>query len=206
MYDRELSTLTIACHVRAPMLLEPVDAHVATLTQCESDGIIDALVLRSWPDAVDLSSEQHHRAVVERFEEFDAWASTHGVSIQPPFEIREHTSMVTSKTKEQLITPLICLGVYDAAGRLTGVYPHSADGETYTVEEAIAAIRTETYPTPLTATPQTGGNRCPECDGRLVNGQGLFECTDCAWTGTNVGDGRYESLPSDDPDAKPPKQ
>ena len=198
MAEVETGEITAACYVRAPMLLEPVDAHVETLRACEREGVVDGLLLRSWPEAVRLDSETPHREVLDRFEEFERWADRRGVSVRPPFEVRTGVSL-TGERRERLVTPLICLALYDE-GRPLGVYPHSAEGETYTVEDAIATVRTGEFPTPLAApepadaTDATASDACPECDGRLVNGQGLFACADCGWVGTAEGDGRYEEL------------
>lgn len=193
--EAELGDLTVACYVRAPMLLEPVDAHVETLRACEREGTIENLLLRSWPEQVRLGDGSPDREVLERFEEFESWADRRGVSVRPPFEVRERTSSVTGEFSERLVTPLIALALYDGSS-LVGVYPHSADGETYTVEDAIAAVRTGRLPTPLSA-PETRPERaddCPECEGRLVSGQGLFACATCGWVGTARADGRYEAL------------
>ena len=195
--DTELREVTVACYVRAPMLLEPVDAHVETLRACEREGTVADLLLRSWPEKVSLEPSSPDREVLERFEEFEAWAGRQGVSVRPPFEVRERTSSATGEFSERLVTPLIAVALYDGP-RLVGVYPHSADGETYTVEDAIATIRTGEVPTPLSpqaAHPEPdGADDCPACEGRLVNGQGLFACPDCGWVGTARGDGLYEPL------------
>ena len=177
------------------MLLEPIDAHVETLRACEREGTIESLLLRSWPEQVRLGDGSPDREVLERFEEFEAWADRRGVSIRPPFEVRERTSSVTGEFRERLVTPLIAVALYDGS-RLTGVYPHSAEGETYTVEDAIATIRTGRLPRPLSTSEAqpAGADDCPECDGRLVSGQGLFACETCGWVGTARADGRYEAL------------
>lgn len=185
-----MTAITAVCHVRAPMLLEPVDAHVETLRACEREGVVDGLLLRSWPEAVRLDIDTPHGEVLKRFEEFERWADRHGVSVRPPFEVRTGVSL-TGERRERLVTPLVCLALYDE-GRLLGVYPHSADGETYTVGDAIATVRTGEFPTPLsTAERADATDDCPECEGRLVNGQGLFACTSCGWVGTATGDGIY---------------
>lgn len=193
--DTDLQDITVACYVRAPMLLEPVDAHVETLRACEREGTIADLLLRSWPEKVRLDEASPDREVLQRFEEFEGWADRQGVSVRPPFEVRERTSSVTGEFSERLVTPLIAVALYDGS-RLAGVYPHTADGETYTVEDAIATVRTGELPTPLGTSPAAPerADDCPACDGRLVNGQGLFACATCGWVGTARGDGRYEPL------------
>lgn len=183
---------TVACHVRAPMLIEPIDSHVETLRACEQEGAIDSLVLRSWPDKVALTESSPFQEAVEAFERFERWAEGRGVSVRPPFEVRSVESRISDTEREVLSTPLIAVAVYRDE-HLTGVYPHTDGDETYTVADAIAKLRTGEAPTPfgddLTPTPVDAAG-CPDCGGDLVDGQGLFGCVDCEWVGVARGDGR----------------
>jgi len=183
---------TVACHVRAPMLLEPIDSQIETLRACESESVVDSLVLRSWPDRVALSDDSQFREAVDVFRRFERWADRRGVSVRPPFEMRTSSSTITDTEKEVLVTPLIAVAVY-RDDRLVGVYPHSEGEETYTAADAIATLRTGDVPTPLGASPRpdaTATDDCPDCGSGLVDGQGLFGCVDCEWVGTARGDGR----------------
>lgn len=195
--ELEAGDLTVSCHVRVPMLLEPVDAHVETLRACAAAGGIDELVLRSWPDQVRRSPESPEQDVLERFEAFRSWADRAGVDVEPPFETRTRTSMVSGSETDLLVLPLICVALYDEAGGLVGVYPHSADGETCTVEDAIDSLQVGEVPVPLSGSPTRveRGDLCPECKGLLVNGQGVYSCPDCAWVGTAGADGGFEAFP-----------
>lgn len=198
------SELTAVCYVRAPLLLEPVDRQVETLRACESEGSVDTMLLRSWPDKVTVSQGSSDREVLRVVDRFEEWADERGVTVRPPFKRRTVSSPVTDETKEVLVTPLICLALYHDE-RLIGVFPHSAGDETYTTTEAIAELRTDEIPTPLgesTVGEVAGSNRCPDCDGFLVDGQGLFTCLDCEWVGVLTGDGRL--APADRDDASRP--
>ncbi len=187
--------ITVVCHVRAPLLLEPVDRQVETIQACESEGAIDDLLLRSWPKEVTLTESTPHQEVLETYDRFTSWADRQGVSVEPPFRQRTTTSQVTGRTKELLVTPLLCLEVY-ADDELVGVFPHSAGEETKTTNEAIAAIRTGELPTPLeaeTTVTESRSSDCPDCGGSVIDGQGLFACVDCDWTGTITETGQYVS-------------
>ncbi|WP_226482898.1 HTH domain-containing protein [Natrinema amylolyticum] len=194
------SEITAVCHVRAPLLLEPVDAQIETLQACESEGAIDDLLLRSWPKEVSLSAESPHQEVLENYERFAEWADERGVTVRPPFRERSTTSQVTGETRELLVTPLLCLELY-ADDELVGVFPHSdeATEDTYTTDEAIATLRTGELPTPLGSVAEADEDlesattdTCPDCGGSLIDGQGLFGCSDCGWVGTVTEFGRYE--------------
>jgi len=204
--------ITAVCHVRAPLLLEPIDRQIETLQACPDDAV-DDLLLRSWPQGVALTESSPHQEVIETYERFTAWADQQGVSVEPPFKHRTTTSQITGTTRELLVTPLLCLELY-VGDELYGVFPHSVGAETYTTSDAIATLRTGELPTPLgepTPTASIGTERtpiggapvatavdeqtatsvgsastdgCPSCDGSLLDGQGLLACADCDWVGT----------------------
>lgn len=50
------------------------------------------------------------------------------------------------------------------------------------VPETVGAATAERGP--VMADGGTGSLACPSCGGPTVDGQGLFACTDCAWSGT----------------------
>ncbi|WP_306055528.1 HTH domain-containing protein [Natronococcus wangiae] len=198
--------LAVTCHVRAPLLLEPVDSKVETLQRCEENGQIDALRLQSWPDEVSLEPETPDQEVIDRFKQFEQWADAHGVSVRPPFRIRTVTSLVDDEPKRVLVTPLLCLAFY-YDNQLVGVYPYSDGESTYTSTEVIAELTTGAVPTPInqlsapaasstedtTESLATNGldsadrkrvltpSSCPHCDGALVNVQGILACDSCKW-------------------------
>ncbi len=129
MSDRERNHVTAVCHVRAPLLLEPVDRQVETLQACESERAIDELLLRSWPKEVKRSTESPHAEVLETFDRFERWAKRRGVSVRPPFRERTSTSQITGETTELLVTPLLCLEVYVDEGS-SGCSPLGRRGRT----------------------------------------------------------------------------
>lgn len=189
--DRET---TVVCHLRAPLLLEPLDRQVKTLNACEREGQIDSLLLRSWPKEVAYSPDSPFQEVLELVDRFDAWASERGVDIRPPFRERETTSQVTGTKRTLLVTPLLCLEVYEGE-QLVGVFPHSAGDETITADDAIATLRTGRVPTPLGSpqTPAVDPAQCPDCAGSLIDGQGMYYCEACSWVGTLAADGQLRT-------------
>lgn len=42
---------------------------------------------------------------------------------------------------------------------------------------------TDTAPEETVVVTDGGHSACPDCGGTTVNGQGLFSCMDCTWTG-----------------------
>lgn len=211
--NAQTRTLTVVCHVRAPLLLEPVDSQVESLRACEEEGTIDELLVRSWPKEVRLSENSPYQEVLETYDRFEQWADQRNVSIRPPFRTRATTSQVTDERREVLVTPLLCLECY-ADDELVAVYPHSTGEETITAEDVIARIRCGEGLVPTgpigvggssdvgtdslenddgsaESAPSPRSEGCPDCDERLVDGQGLVTCPACGWTGTITEDGGY---------------
>ncbi|MFU8868022.1 HTH domain-containing protein [Natronococcus sp.] len=205
--NAQTRTLTVVCHVRAPLLLEPVDSQIESLRACEEEGRIDDLLVRSWPKEVRLSDDSPYQEVLETYDRFEQWADRRDVSIQPPFRTRTTTSQVTDERREVLVTPLLCLECY-ADDELVAVYPHSTGEETITTEDVIARVRCGEGLVPTNAVderidteagddggaetaPSTRSDGCPDCGRGLVDGQGLVGCPDCGWTGTITEDGEY---------------
>ncbi|WP_178917130.1 HTH domain-containing protein [Natronomonas gomsonensis] len=187
---------TLVCHVRAPLVADPIESRVETLRSLEDGPLVDTVVVRSWPETVRLDDEGDHETLA-RYERFRSWADRRGVSIRPPFETRTRSSIVEEDGVDVLVTPTLCLAVYREE-RLVGVFPHAADGETYTVEEAVDTLRSGELPRPLGSIdpkPTAEQRRCPDCEGALVNGQGVFICPDCAWVGAATADG-WAELPT----------
>lgn len=187
--DIPQSDLTVQVYVRPALLIDPIDAKLVTLQSLEDDGVIDALLLQAWPEEITLSDQPPHSEAVEVFERFDRWAESRGVSVRPSFAVRTRTSKITGETKEILSTPVMCLAVYEGR-RLAGVFPHSAGDDHHSVTEAIAALKTgdlAAYIPEPAESAEPGPRRCPECDGALVNVQGIDACHDCAWVDIAAG-------------------
>lgn len=189
---KSTSTLTVACHVRSSRLLGTIDRNVERLRACEDEGLIDALLVRSWPKEIQLNESTPCSALVEHFEQFESWAGQCGVSVRPPFRTRTAGPMTGDTEREVLVTPAVCLAVYRDDG-LVGVFPHSDGEETYTVAEAIDDLESGMLPGPVegslesTASQGSGASdtveqTCPACDGSLVNVQGMLACRDCSWS------------------------
>lgn len=191
MYDRSVDT-TLVCHARTPLVFDPVEERVERAQSLEDTELVDAVVVRSWPETVRYDDDGPHREVVEEFQRFEAWADRRGVSVRPPFQTRTRTSMVEDDGVDVLVTPVLCLALYRDE-RLVSVFPHSEGDDTYTVAQALGCLEVDQLPRPLRGSGDVpDAKACPECDAPLLNGQGLFVCPDCAWTGTLTEEGRSD--------------
>lgn len=181
---------TLVCHARTPLVLDPVESRIERAQACENGDFVDTVVVRSWPDTVRLDDAGPHREVVEEFRRFSRWAENHGVTVEPPFETRTRASIVEDGGIEVLATPVLSLALY-RNDRLAAVFPHTDGERTYTIADALDRLEAGELPRPIrgssTEVPET--KCCPDCGAELVNGQGVFVCPDCGWSGIPSADG-----------------
>ena len=172
--------LSVEVYVRPDELVEPIDTKIDALRQLDSANHIDNLSVHAWPGVITLTNQTPYSDAIDAFERMEAWADEHGVSIQPPFNVRTTTSAFTDETQTTLRTPIMCLAV-SAGEQLANVFPHSRGGAHHGVTDAITALGTdelELFPfAPDSATPPP--SHCPECDTQLTTVQGLGICRDC---------------------------
>lgn len=172
--------LTIDVYVRPDQMLEPFNAKVETLYRLQSTGHIDDFSLHSWPEKITLSERTPYNRAIDAFTRMEAWAKEYGFSIQPPFIVRTITSDLLDERRTVFKTPVMCLAVY-VGEQLAGVFPHSRGDESYSVTDAIAALKTDElelfmYSHRASAPPP---DRCSECDNWMMNVQGIGVCQDC---------------------------
>lgn len=179
--DRNTSELTVAVYVRSQQLVEPINATINALHRLESAEHIDGLSQHTWPKTITLSEQTPHSDALDAFAQMEAWATEYGVSIRPPFSVRS-MSTLTEETQTRLRTPVMCLAVY-VDGQLANVFPHSQEGDQYSVTDAIAALRTNDLElfrlAPARNPVGPPPDRCPACENSLTNVQGIGVCEDC---------------------------
>lgn len=187
--------VAVDCYVRADAISDPVESHLESVRSLARDGAVDEWRVQVWPSEVVLTPVTEESLAVERFRTFDQWAAQWGVHIDPQFRQVTRNSDLTGETREVLRTPTLCLAVH-VDGRLREVFPHRSKGTTYSVEDAIETLR-DGVPTVTDSGTDApaGADHCPECEGQLTTGQGLYSCPRCRWTGVAAGRGglrRYD--------------
>jgi hypothetical protein len=123
------------------------------LGRLRTEGDIDGFDVETWPDEIRLDGEPSHDEVVATFDRFEAWASDHGVSVEPPFETRQVSPMLGSSYRV-LRLPVMALAVSDDG--LAGVYPYTDGERTTTIADFLDAYEAEGG-LPPTGTAAPGG-------------------------------------------------
>lgn len=197
-------SIGIDCYVRASSTGGATGDVVETLRGYAATGVVDDLSVRTWPDRVVLRPATRDADPVERFEKFRAWADRHGVSIVPPFAVRERATLVDDPAAV-LVVPALCLAVR-VDGELASVVPHRTGTTEYAVDDLLADLEAGTVRSGVPSgrpagvgdrTDDAAGatrgtrtpDRCPACGGGLATGQGLYACRSCPWSGVVAGTG-----------------
>lgn len=113
---------------------------IRTLEALSADEIIDGYEVRTWPERVSCGPGGDNRAGLRAtFDAFEEWAEERGLSIRPPFIVREIQSVFTAEHDEVLITPMLFMAVFDGDA-IVGTYPcHHADG-VVTIDDWLARM------------------------------------------------------------------
>ena len=83
--------------------------------------------------------EDRSSASMETYEQFEAWAETNGLSLEPGFQQRTRSFVGMDDVEDVVVFPAVALALYDDRD-LRAVFPCSDEERTYTVESALAAF------------------------------------------------------------------
>lgn len=129
--------LALDCYVRGGTPPASTRALVERMRALETGPVRDVDV-HAWPPAISLSGSPNEREL-NVYETFAGWATDREVSLRPAFGIRDVTSLITGESTRELVTPVLSVGVYTAR-ELVGVFPHTTEAGTYTVEDLVSGL------------------------------------------------------------------
>lgn len=138
-------TLYIRDNVPAA-LTDTIQWYLDRLARLEEAGSIAAYRVEQWPPCTTgpekINSDGHSRQ--ELVATFEKWATEHGCSLEPAFEMKTVTSSLSDRNirAEQISVPLLTLVLYEN-GDINGIAPCSHGDQTYTVENCITALETD---------------------------------------------------------------
>lgn len=132
--------VTLDCYVRATAAGRHVDDTISTVRTYDQEGLLTECTVEFWPDEIRLTADTEETDVRTHYRQFQAWAESEGVSLEPAFARRERTTLVSDDSDTVLVLPLLCLAIYDD-GELVSVAPHTDGTTPYTVMDALADIQ-----------------------------------------------------------------
>lgn len=128
----------------APNGAEGVPASIYDrLRRLEAEGVIDDCEVEVWGRKVPRRLGDDRPAIatdlLDRIDEFRAWADRTGASLDRCFHESTVRSELTDEVRTEVRLPVVCLAVYDGDD-LTAVFPHAEAGEEYTVADGLEAL------------------------------------------------------------------
>jgi hypothetical protein len=108
------------------------------LARLDDDGALDDVDVSTWGSRVrlDTPATGDEARAIERFRSFVHWAERAGVSLEPFFETWTRRSEVLDEEYEELVTPVMCVALYDE-DEVIDVAPHRVGDETRTVSDCL---------------------------------------------------------------------
>lgn len=122
------------------------------LEEFSANEVIESYDLEFWPKVVCLDEMEGREKddVVEMYNDLKEWAEEEGVSISPPFDVRDYRWEITGGRDTRLYTPHMALSVYEK-GELKKFYPHRTGDGVQTISDGLKELA-ETTPRPQSAT------------------------------------------------------
>jgi len=154
--------VTVECYARASMLMAPVDSTIETLRAYERRGVVDDLMVETWPDEVSFTGEVTDHPAVEQYRRFKTWAKREGVLLKPAFDFRERTTPVDDRSEVVLRLPVLCVAV-SVGGRLELVAPHQSDYSATDVFADLDAVDRSLPPAVTGASPPSATHTPEQC-------------------------------------------
>lgn len=131
--------VTIDCYVRAQAAGIFVNDVIDTVRSYEEAGLLSECAVEFWPNEIRLLDDTAGTDVRAQYREFQAWADSEGVSLEPAFTRRKRTTLVSDDAESVLVLPVLCLAIR-VNGELVRVAPHATESGSYTVTDALADV------------------------------------------------------------------
>jgi hypothetical protein len=111
------------------------------LARLDDENALDGVAVSTWQSRVrlDAPDSADEARAIEQFDSFGQWAERAGVSLEPFFETWTRYSAVLDEGYEELVTPVVCLALFDGSD-VVEVAPHRTDEGTYTVRDCLATL------------------------------------------------------------------
>lgn len=105
----------------------------------EAEGVLGDSTVAGWGKQV-LTFEADVRTEADAaLAAFERWAEQADASLEPAFDRRTESPLLSTETYEVAVFPVVCLALYEG-NDVRGVFPCTSDGDVYTVQQALAAL------------------------------------------------------------------
>jgi hypothetical protein len=137
MDDNHQTGTRIEAYMRAyTPVSQPQNEVITRLDVLQQHGRVGEYDVTYVPKSVQRGSMTEAERLYESFLE---WADDAGLAVERPFEVQHYENPITGETVDKLVTPIVCIAVYDD-DELEAVFP-CEDGDAHvTVLEALDAM------------------------------------------------------------------
>lgn len=127
---------------------EPLEDFRDRVGRLERSGVVDDCRIETWAcetwTGERPNGESAGSATAATVADFRAWARRNGYTLRPAFDRRERTTLISERSRTELVVPLACLAVYEGE-ELACVAPCSTAGDgdradTCTVGDCLDAL------------------------------------------------------------------
>ena len=109
------------------------------MRRLEEAGVLDESTVAGWGKQVLTFEADVRSETLTVLDSFERWAEEAGVSLEPAFDRRVESPMLSSETHEVAVFPVVCFALYEG-NDVRAVFPCTTEEGTYTVEDALDTL------------------------------------------------------------------
>lgn len=109
------------------------------MERLEETGVLDTSTVTGWGKEVLTVEASVRSEALVALESFEDWAEEAGVSLEPGFERRTESPLLSTGTYEVAVFPVVCLALYEG-NDVCGVFPCTDGEDVHTVKDALDTL------------------------------------------------------------------
>lgn len=105
----------------------------------EEAGVLDDSTVAGWGKQVLTFEADVRSETLVALDSFECWAEEAGVSLEPAFDRRTESPLLSTETYEVAVFPVACLALYEG-NDVWGVFPCTTREGVYTIQDALDTL------------------------------------------------------------------
>lgn len=112
------------------------------IRRLEEAGVLDDSTVAGWGKQVLTFESDVRSEALAALDSFENWAAGAGVSLEPAFDRRTESPLLSTETYEVAVFPVACLALYQG-NDVCGVFPCTSRKGVYTVQDALDILASD---------------------------------------------------------------